>query len=64
MRPLLPLGLIACLAFTTTAQADDLTLRRVMLSTGGVGYFEYEAEADGPVTLGLDVPLSQVDDVL
>ena len=35
-----------------------------MLSSGGVGYFEYEAEVDGAATLGLDLPLDQVDDVL
>ena len=35
-----------------------------MLSSAGVGYFEYETEVDGPATLGLDVPLDQVDDVL
>jgi hypothetical protein len=46
------------------AAAGDLTLRRVMLSTGGVGYFEYAAEVDGATALGLDVPLGQVDDVL
>jgi hypothetical protein len=46
------------------AFAADLTLKRVMLSSAGVGYFEYEAEVDGPITLGLDVPLDQVDDVL
>src|SRR5215469_8273440 len=46
------------------AHAADLALKRVMLSSAGVGYFEYEAEADGVSTLGLDVPLDQVDDVL
>jgi hypothetical protein len=46
------------------AFAAELTLKRVMLSSAGVGYFEYEAEADGPTELGLDVPLDQVDDVL
>ncbi|HXA23318.1 MAG TPA: hypothetical protein VNW90_13575, partial [Acetobacteraceae bacterium] len=46
------------------AFAADLTLKRVMLSSAGVGYFEYEAEVDGPTVLGLDVPLDQVDDVL
>ena len=46
------------------AFAADLALKRVMLSSAGVGYFEYEAEVDGPATLGLDVPLDQVDDVL
>jgi hypothetical protein len=48
----------------TPAFAGDLALKRVMLSAAGVGYFEYEAEVDGPATLGLDVPLDQVDDVL
>jgi hypothetical protein len=60
---LLPLASLLAAA-ALPAHADDLTLRRVMLSTGGVGYFEYEAQADGPVTLGLDVPLGLVDDVL
>ncbi|MFA5119985.1 DUF4139 domain-containing protein [Zavarzinia sp.] len=46
------------------AEAADLTLDRVMLSTGGVGYFEWEAKVDGDATLTLDVPLDQVDDVL
>jgi hypothetical protein len=46
------------------AEAADLVLKRVMLSSAGVGYFEFEAEVDGPATLGLDVPLDQVDDVL
>jgi hypothetical protein len=49
---------------TTPAAAADLVLKRVMLSTGGVGYFEYEAQVDGNATLPLDVPLDQVDDVL
>ena len=44
--------------------AADLALKRVMLSSAGVGYFEYEADVDGTATLGLDVPLDQVDDVL
>jgi hypothetical protein len=46
------------------AQAADLELKRVMLSSAGVGYFEYSAEVDGPASLGLDVPLAEVDDVL
>lgn len=44
--------------------ADDLTLKRVLLSTGGVGYFEYEADVDGDADLSLRVGLNQVDDVL
>ena len=59
-RLILPL---ACLA-AGPAAADNLTLRRVMLSTAGVGYFEYAADVDGNTTLGLDIPLEQVDDVL
>ena len=35
------------------ADAADLALKRVLLSTGGVGYFEYEATVDGPGDLGL-----------
>jgi len=46
------------------ADAAELALKRVMLSSGGVGYFEYEANVDGDASLTLDVPLNQVDDVL
>jgi hypothetical protein len=46
------------------AFAQDLALKRVMLSSGGLGYFEYEAAVDGDATLKLTVPLDQVDDVL
>ena len=64
MRPRFRLVLpLACLA-AAPATAADLALRRVMLSTGGVGYFEYAADVDGNTALGLDVSLEQVDDVL
>lgn len=57
--------ILALLLLTATpALAQDLTLKRVMLSSAGVGYFEYQTEVDGSATLGLDVPLDQVDDVL
>ena len=46
------------------ANAADLQLQRIMLSSGGVGYFEYEATVDGNARLSLDVPLDQVDDIL
>ncbi|ODT98831.1 MAG: hypothetical protein ABS83_03640 [Rhodospirillales bacterium SCN 65-16] len=55
------LGLIA---FPTFAFAQELVLKRVMLSSGGLGYFEYEAAVDGDATLKLTVSLDQVDDVL
>jgi hypothetical protein len=61
MRRLL---LAILLISTSPALAADLALKRVMLSSAGVGYFEYEADVDGAATLGLDVPLDQVDDVL
>jgi hypothetical protein len=52
------------IALTGPAAAADLGLRRVILSSGGVGYFEYSADIDGDQTLGLDVPIGQVDDIL
>ncbi len=55
--------LLAALAGPALA-ASDLQLSRVLLSTGGVGYFEYEAEVEGDATLELEVRLDQVDDVL
>jgi hypothetical protein len=56
---------LACVALPALAAAeDDLALKRVMLSTGGVGYFEYEATVTGDAMLSLPVRLDQVDDVL
>ncbi|MEE9301940.1 MAG: DUF4139 domain-containing protein, partial [Alphaproteobacteria bacterium] len=46
------------------AAGAPLALKRVMLSSGGVGYFEYEAEVEGDEELSLGIPLDQVDDVL
>src|SRR5438270_5419999 len=54
----------ALLAVVGPVNAADLSLERIMLSSGGVGYFEYEATVDGNATLNLDVPLDQVDDIL
>ena len=56
--------LAVLLALVVPANAADLSLQRVMLSSGGVGYFEYQATVDGDATLSLDVPLDQVDDIL
>ena len=58
------LALLGLFAFPTLAVAQDLALKRVMLSFGGMGYFEYEATVDGDATLKLTVSLQQVDDVL
>ena len=46
------------------AAAQEMALKRVMLSSGGIGYFEHEAEIDGNAELRLQVRLDQVDDVL
>lgn len=43
---------------------ETVKLKRVLLSTGGVGYFEYEATVEGDAALGLDIRLDQVDDVM
>jgi len=57
-------ALLGLVAAPTLAAAQDLALKRVMLSSGGLGYFEYEATVDGDATLKLTVSLQQVDDVL
>lgn len=57
-------ALLGLIAFPTFAFAQDLALKRVMLSSGGMGYFEYEATVEGDATLKLTVSLGQVDDVL
>jgi hypothetical protein len=56
--------MVACCGAAAPANSAELALKRVVLSTGGVGYFEYEAEVDGNAALTLDVALDQVDDVL
>lgn len=72
-RPLPPLGAKAVRLTMTVAlftmaalpaMAADLALKRVMLSAGGVGYFEYEAKVEGNANLELTVRRDQVDDVL
>jgi hypothetical protein len=58
------LGLLLVIGIAMPAEAAELTLKRVLLSSGGVGYFEYETTVEGDATLTLDVALDQVDDVL
>lgn len=48
----------------TSLSAAPLTLKRVLLSSGGVGYFEYEAQVEGATELTLEAPLNQMDDIL
>lgn len=54
----------AAFLLSASALAQELALKRVMLSSGGVGYFEYEASVEGDASLKLTVGLDQVDDVL
>ncbi|WP_165358174.1 DUF4139 domain-containing protein [Mesorhizobium sp. Pch-S] len=49
---------------TAPAHSADLVLKRAVLGTGGVGYFEYEATVTGKETLTLRSRLDQVDDIL
>jgi hypothetical protein len=57
--------LAAALAVTIAdTAAADTTLKHVVLSSGGVGLFAFEAQADGAATLRLSVKLDQVDDIL
>ena len=58
------IALTGLLMMPVLAFGQDLKLGRVMLSSGGLGYFEYEATVDGDAVLRLTVPLEQVDDVL
>jgi hypothetical protein len=57
-------ALLGLFVAPTLAAAQELVLKRVMLSSGGLGYFEYEATIEGDATLKLTVSLPQVDDVL
>lgn len=59
----LPLAVAAIFASSPLAAAE-LALKRAVLGTGGVGYFEYAAEVDGAEPLTLRARLDQVDDIL
>ncbi|MFC2253754.1 DUF4139 domain-containing protein [Labrys portucalensis] len=64
MRSPILLVLMATTMLTGTAEAAELVLKRAVLGTGGVGYFEYAAEVSGKETLTLRARLDQVDDIL
>jgi len=64
MRSPLFIVLMAATMLSNTTQAADLALKRAVLGTGGVGYFEYAAEVSGKDTLTLRARLDQVDDIL
>ncbi|HEX6012096.1 MAG TPA: hypothetical protein VFY87_09915 [Geminicoccaceae bacterium] len=61
---LLTAAILAGLAQPWSAVADQPVLERVLLSTGGVGYFGYRAAVEDEGRVRLTVPLRQVDDIL
>jgi hypothetical protein len=68
MRPftLIAAALMTATSTSIAATGPDQTpdLQRVVLSTGGVAYFELAARVEGDARLTLPVRLDQVDDVL
>lgn len=64
MRVSVPPALVLLLLAPAAHAEQPLALKRVLLSTGGVGYFEHEAAVAGDGTLTLEVRRDQVDDVL
>jgi hypothetical protein len=54
----------ALAALPLTAKADELPLKRVVLSTSGLAQFTHGGEAAAGSVIGLPVRLDQVDDVL
>jgi hypothetical protein len=65
LRSALAAFALVCAPLSVSAQTQPaLDLKRVLLSTGGVGYFEFEAQVEGDAQLPLSVRLDQVDDVL
>ena len=59
------IGLAALAAGPATAASTaELALKRVVVSSGGVAYYEHEATVEGNADLTLEVRLDQVDDVL
>ena len=63
MRRLLIMALLGLFSIPSLAAAQELALKRVMLSSAGLGYFDYEATVEPDATLKLTVPLDQVDEV-
>src|SRR5579863_5385650 len=54
----------AALAFAGAAQADELPLNRVVLSTSGLAQFTHSGLVSAGSTVDLAVRLDQVDDIL
>lgn len=63
--PRMGLAVMALMLFVAArVEAEGLDLKRVVLSTGGVAYLEYETTVTGAADLVFDVRLDQVNDVL
>ncbi|MCW5819415.1 MAG: hypothetical protein KIT12_05880 [Trueperaceae bacterium] len=56
--------LMTAFAFAQGADQADLPVTRVVLFTNGVGYFEHEGTVTGNQVLNLEVPRSEMDDML
>ncbi len=54
----------ASLVSSTAFASSELELKRVVLSSGGLGLYEYRAQVDGDATVELKAPLDQIDDIL
>lgn len=64
LRKALAIGVAAAALMVFQAGAAELTLKRVLLSSGGVGLYEYEASVEGDAVVELKAPLDQIDDIL
>jgi hypothetical protein len=64
LRSALAAGVAAAALLAGAAEAAELKLKRVLLSTGGVGLYEYEADVEGDASVELKAPLDQIDDIL
>ena len=50
-------GVAAAALLAGAANAADLRLKRVLLSTGGVGLYEYEADVEGDASVVFACPI-------
>jgi hypothetical protein len=64
MRSVVAFIVVVLVLVAPPTLAQELALKRVLLSTGGVGYFEFEASVTGDARLSLPIRFDQVDDVL
>ncbi|GAB5388991.1 MAG: hypothetical protein Alpg2KO_19590 [Alphaproteobacteria bacterium] len=63
-RSILASTALAALLLVSPALAEELPLKRVILSTSGLAHFEHQGEVTGNTKLELPVRLDQVDDLM